>query len=58
MRRAHTKHKDYCSCGRVVYGNGGRAIHRAMHERKKDGHRPLVEDAWRAMMAEKAGQKP
>lgn len=51
MRRAHTKHKDYCTCGKVVCGNGGKASHREMHERKGDGHHPITEDAWRAMFA-------
>lgn len=49
MRRAHTKHKTYCSCGKVVCGNGGRASHRDMHERKGDGHRAMFEDAWRKL---------
>jgi hypothetical protein len=47
MRRAHVKHKGFCSCGRIVSGNGGQHSHSAMHERKGDGHRFLVEDIWR-----------
>ena len=35
----HLKHKGYCTCGRVVSGNGGQHSHRAMHERRQDGHR-------------------
>jgi hypothetical protein len=38
MRRAHAKHAYTCSCGRTVYGNGGKAHHRAMHARRKDQH--------------------
>jgi len=53
MRRAHVKHKGFCSCGKVVCGNGGRAAHRDMHERRGDGHRFLVEDAWVAMWTTK-----
>jgi hypothetical protein len=36
---AHAKHESYCSCGRIVHGNGGRHNHREMHERAGDGHR-------------------
>lgn len=35
---AHTKHAFYCSCGKVVHGNGGKAGHAYMHEQAKDGH--------------------
>lgn len=49
MRRAHVLHKTYCTCGKVVCGNGGRASHRAMHERRKDGHHGITRDAWLAM---------
>lgn len=38
MRRAHTKHRGYCTCGRVVCGNGGIHNHGQMHKRRKDGH--------------------
>lgn len=46
MRRAHTKHKSYCTCGKVVSGNGGRHAHRAMHERKSDGHYYMTYSEW------------
>lgn len=36
--RAHAKHAHYCSCGKVVWGNGGKAGHAYMHERRQDGH--------------------
>lgn len=52
MRRAHTKHKTYCTCGKVVCGNGGRAAHQAMHERRGDGHRGVTRDAFRVMFPE------
>lgn len=38
--RAHAKHAHFCSCGKVVHGNGGKAAHQAMHERKGE-RRPL-----------------
>lgn len=49
MRRAHTKHVDHCTCGRNVCGNGGKAVHRAMHARRKDGHYSVVHDIWKEM---------
>lgn len=61
MRRAHTKHKGFCTCGFLVSGNGARAAHSAMHERKSDGHRYLTEDAWIAKFgsfANRANRKP
>lgn len=39
---AHAKHARYCSCGRIVHGNGF-AHHRAMHERAGDGHRRVTQ---------------
>lgn len=39
---AHAKHETFCSCGRITHGNGGRAQHRAMHERAGDGHRSVL----------------
>jgi hypothetical protein len=53
MRRAHTKHKGFCTCGKVVSGNGAKAMHFAMHERRQDGHTFLTEDAWREKFAAK-----
>ncbi len=46
MVRAHARYAAYCSCGRVVHGNGGKAIHRLMHERNGDGHHALIRDEW------------
>lgn len=43
----HTRHATYCSCGRVVWGNGGRSQHREMHERRGDGHSGLTLDEFR-----------
>ena len=34
--RAHAKHAHFCSCGMRVHGNGGKASHRAAHERRGD----------------------
>lgn len=36
--QAHAKHIYYCSCGKVVSGNGGKASHEYMHERRGDLH--------------------
>jgi hypothetical protein len=47
MRRAHAKHRSFCSCGKIVSGNGARASHKSMHARESDGHRYLIEDEWR-----------
>ena len=46
MRRAHTKHKYYCTCGMVVGGNGAVASHAAKHERLGDGHRYITQDEY------------
>lgn len=37
--KAHANHGYFCTCGRIVHGNGGRANHRDMHKRNDDGHR-------------------
>ena len=34
MARAHAKRASYCTCGKVVHGNGGAHHHKASHERK------------------------
>ena len=52
MRRAHANHAHYCSCGKVVNGNGGKAGHEYMHERRKDGHTWLTRAAWLARQEE------
>lgn len=46
MRRAHTRHKGYCTCGKVVSGNGGIFNHRQKHERLQDDHRFMTYTAW------------
>lgn len=46
MRRGHTKHQGFCTCGVVVSGNGGKWAHRAMHERRGDGHHFIVWHVW------------
>lgn len=43
---AHTKHAHYCSCGRVVFGNGGKAGHGYMHEQRRDGHTWIGRTQW------------
>lgn len=47
MRRAHARRANYCTCGKIVHGNGGKHAHRAMHERKGEwrtegGHRYMT----------------
>lgn len=46
MRRAHTKHAYFCTCGMVVRGNGARHSHAQMHRRQTDGHHYITQDAW------------
>jgi hypothetical protein len=53
MRTAHAKYAYYCTCGKVVHGNGGRASHEYMHERKQDGHRFVTERSFRERFPEK-----
>lgn len=36
--QAHAKHAFYCTCGKIVSGNGGKYNHRQMHERAGDTH--------------------
>lgn len=36
--RRHAERAHYCSCGKVVWGNGGKSSHAAMHARKGDGY--------------------
>lgn len=57
MRRGHTKHRDYCTCGRSVCGNGGRHAHREMHRRKKDGHISVIKEVWDLMFPGHDGRK-
>ena len=45
--KAHAKHGYFCSCGRAVFGNGARAQHFGMHERRGDGHREITHTAFR-----------
>lgn len=44
--QAHAKHGFFCSCGRIVHGNGGKAQHAYMHEQADDGHRYMIRRAW------------
>ena len=44
--QAHAKHAHFCSCGFVVHGNGAKAKHGRMHERKGDGHTWWTRTAW------------
>ena len=38
----HAKYPHHCSCGRVVFGNGGKAQHFPMHKRRGDGHHAIT----------------
>lgn len=44
--KAHAKHAFFCSCGKIVHGNGAKAQHRGMHERKNDRHHWLTRDGY------------
>lgn len=52
MRTQHTVHVGYCTCGKVVRGNGGKAGHAYMHERKQDGHHFTGKDHFHRMFPE------
>jgi len=58
IRRAHTKHRDCCTCGMVVHGNGGRYVHTEMHKRRKDGHHAVTWTIWPHMFPGHDGRKP
>lgn len=50
--KAHAKHPSYCSCGRVVHGNGGRAMHfyiEGQRGRPRPGHVRLTQESWTTM---------
>lgn len=47
--QAHAKHAHFCSCGRVVHGNGAKAAHRAMHARAGDGHHWCGSELWKGL---------
>lgn len=53
--KAQAKHRYYCACGAVVFGNGGRAshfgadndAHRARREaRENAGHKEILRSTW------------
>lgn len=41
----------YCSCGKVLSGNGAMFMHPRMHQAQSDGHRIVTADEWRALFA-------
>lgn len=51
--KAHAKHAAYCSCGRIVHGNGAKAQHFYVRgDRfvgKRDGHRLLSREQYDAL---------
>ena len=47
---AHANRAYFCSCGKVVHGNGGRSNHREMHERRSDGHRFVTRETYLARL--------
>lgn len=48
--QAHAKHAHYCTCGRIVRGNGAKYQHRAAHKRNDDGgHHYVTREAWLAL---------
>jgi hypothetical protein len=54
MRRAHAKRAYYCTCGKIVHGNGGRASHFDMHERRGDGHHRISGSHWNELFREES----
>lgn len=49
--RAHAKRAHFCSCGKRVFGNGGKAGHEDMHARKRDGERWISFEEWKTKFA-------
>lgn len=45
--KAHAKHSFSCTCGAIVHGNGAKSSHRAMHDRRADGHRYVGYEEYR-----------
>jgi len=45
----HTKHAHYCSCGKVVHGNGGR------RHFEMDGHDRIIHRVWWQVFGRKEG---
>ena len=52
--RQHARHPHYCTCGKVVWGNGANYQHREMHRRRNDGHHYTGPDQWKAIHAKQA----
>jgi hypothetical protein len=50
--QAHAKHAYFCRCGRVVHGNGARAMHFYVggdrYAGRREGHREIGRDAYYA----------
>lgn len=49
MRRAHARYEFYCSCGKIVHGNGGKANHfyvDGQRNQPREGHRRLTSAQW------------
>lgn len=57
MRRAHARRASFCTCGKVVHGNGGRTSHRAMHKRKGDSHYYMTPTAYARRRADEQKAK-
>lgn len=49
--RAHARRSYCCSCGKVVWGNGAKAQHFTMHDRRDDGHGWISEEEYFALHA-------
>lgn len=47
--RQHAKHAHYCTCSRIVFGNGGKASHAYMHEQRNDGYGFTTATVYREM---------
>lgn len=44
MRSKHACRAYYCTCGKIVHGNGGKAMHSAMHKRNGDKHHFTIKE--------------
>jgi len=51
--RKHAKYGHYCSCGKVVHGNGGKSAHAEMHRRRKDGGHFVSRETFENVVAAK-----
>ncbi len=51
----HARRAHYCSCGKIVRGNGGQSAHQAAHDRRNETDNFITVDAYRAKFPEVSG---